>query len=544
MDHAILKNVRFWVPLLLGIGFLIIAKMLTVAHYSMLCLILGVVSIAIYAYQAYQALANRIEINHLHAITLKSIQGENAEKFGQPYVDLFKRIRSVIGIVRKTAINVDVDAQQLTKSAERVSLSAQEQTKITEAVVSQVAASGEATRQTSLQATQIAEAINKHMEISVQSVAALEDVTQRIGAVDEQVRRFNQTIEQLSIRSDNVNGIVRLIKDISQRTNLLALNASIEAARAGEAGRGFAIVADEVRSLAEKVAQSSESISGQVDEMLGLVGQTRQEILSIQTSAEKTVTATAQVAEHYRQTVNEFGLINANAMSIKEAVSDLIVTAEENRRSITHVGHLSHQVLEEMLGIKQASLAIAERTANMQFVAAQIDIGDALDRLIIRAREFHAELLQRLSKLYASGTNLFDHNYQKVPGTNPQKYHTVYDKKMADVITDLYDQALNDIPSLFYCNALDINGYVPAHNSRFSKSVTGNYEHDLAFSRDKRIMSDQASLRAVKHEKDFLLQTYLRDNGDIVTDLSFPINLSGSHWGGMRFGIDAKKLID
>jgi len=472
-----------------------------------------------------------------------SLHGNIKPEYGKQYADLFGKIRTVVSNVRKGSIEVDVEAQLLTKTAERVTTSAQEQSKIAQSVVDQVVDSVELTKKASEQADQISNAITKHLDVSVISANELKNVTKQIGDVEEQVKVFNKTIEQLSVRSGTVNNIVRLIKDVSTRTNLLALNASIEAARAGDAGRGFAVVAEEIRSLAEKVKDSSESIAIEVEEMLDLVYQTRQWVDVIKDNTEKTTVSTIQVAENHEKSVADFKTINLGAIEIKNAVSGLIVTSENNKQAISHVGELSRKVLNEMLGIKQTSLKIAERTSNMQYIAAQIDIGDPLDKLIAQARQFHAELTQRMSRLYAGGVNLFDHNYQKVPDTNPQKYLTVYDKQMSKVVTDLYDQALVDIPSLFYCNALDVNGYVPAHNSRVSKPMTGNYEEDLAFSRDKRIMLDQASQRAVRHDRDFLVQTYLRDNGDIVTDLSFPIRVSGSHWGGMRFGIDAKKLM-
>jgi methyl-accepting chemotaxis protein len=110
-------------------------------------------------------------------------------------------------------------------------------------------------------------------------------------------------------------------------------------------------------------------------------------------------------------------------------------------------------------------------------------------------------------------------------------------------MTPFYDHIVADIGILFYCNALDVNGYVPAHNAIYSQPPTGDYEHDLKHSRDKRKMLDAASQKAVNNRTDrYLLVTYLRDNGDVVSDLSFPIRLGGKHWGAMRFGVDANRL--
>ncbi|MGB1092044.1 MAG: methyl-accepting chemotaxis protein, partial [Oceanobacter sp.] len=84
--------------------------------------------------------------------------------------------------------------------------------------------------------------------------------------------------------------------------------------------------------------------------------------------------------------------------------------------------------------------------------------------------------------------------------------------------------------------AVDINGYFPTHNKRFSHPVTGNYEKDLAQSRTKRIFNDRTGLRCGQNSRPFLLQTYKRDTGEVMHDVSVPILVRGRHWGGFRIG--------
>jgi methyl-accepting chemotaxis protein len=84
--------------------------------------------------------------------------------------------------------------------------------------------------------------------------------------------------------------------------------------------------------------------------------------------------------------------------------------------------------------------------------------------------------------------------------------------------------------------ATDANGYVPTHNNKFSHAQTGDYEIDLAKSRTKRIFSDRVGKRCGSHTSPFLLQTYKRDTGEVMHDLSVPIFVNAKHWGGVRVG--------
>jgi len=106
----------------------------------------------------------------------------------------------------------------------------------------------------------------------------IEDMTGRIEAFANRQQSTAEAVSQLHIRTGEIDGIVRLIKDIADQTNLLALNAAIEAARAGEAGRGFAVVADEVRKLAERTSKATSEISGLVRAIQSEADQVRDQV--------------------------------------------------------------------------------------------------------------------------------------------------------------------------------------------------------------------------------------------------------------------------
>ncbi len=107
----------------------------------------------------------------------------------------------------------------------------------------------------------------------------------------------------------------------------------------------------------------------------------------------------------------------------------------------------------------------------------------------------------------------------------------------------MYDDLLRDVPGLTYALSVDSNGYAPAHNGVFSNPPSGDPEVDLAKCRHKRIFNDPVGLKLAKNEKTSLFQTYVRDTGEILNDLSMPIIIGGRHWGGVRIGFKSELVI-
>ena len=95
-----------------------------------------------------------------------------------------------------------------------------------------------------------------------------------------------------------------------------------------------------------------------------------------------------------------------------------------------------------------------------------------------------------------------------------------------------------------YCLCVDVNGYAGTHNSRFSQPLTGDYETDLLNSRDKRIFNDPTGKRSAQNTNPFLLQTYARDTGEVLSDLSLPIYVRERHWGAVRLGFNPVVLLE
>jgi methyl-accepting chemotaxis protein len=131
---------------------------------------------------------------------------------------------------------------------------------------------------------------------------------------------------------------------------------------------------------------------------------------------------------------------------------------------------------------------------------------------------------------------LFSRLYFPIPKTLPQKYATPYDALADRDLVGPEDKALGRATGLQYAIVTDINGYVPAHNTRFSQQLTGVSAQDYANNRTKRIFGDLASIMAARSEAKYLIQRVKLETGDIIHDLSVPVLIRGKHWGCVRIG--------
>jgi methyl-accepting chemotaxis protein len=123
-----------------------------------------------------------------------------------------------------------------------------------------------------------------------------------------------------------------------------------------------------------------------------------------------------------------------------------------------------------------------------------------------------------------------------MPLTSPRTFNTFYDDYTDSAITPIEDKYLNQNSDIIYVALVDINGYVPSHNKKYSMPYCGKPEIDFKLSRTKRIFNDIAGYTSGRNEQPFLLQIYYRDTGEQLADLSVPVWVKGRHWGSLRIG--------
>ncbi len=130
----------------------------------------------------------------------------------------------------------------------------------------------------------------------------------------------------------------------------------------------------------------------------------------------------------------------------------------------------------------------------------------------------------------------FDTDYQQIGNFDPPKFHTKYDFYTDKAVLGIIDEFLLD-ESIVFAVPVDVNGYLPTHNTRYQKPITGDVDKDRVGNRTKRVFNDPVGLKAAQNKDLGFLQIYHRDTGKVMWDVSSPIYIKGKHWGGFRVGL-------
>lgn len=192
-------------------------------------------------------------------------------------------------------------------------------------------------------------------------------------------------------------------------------------------------------------------------------------------------------------------------------------------------------------------------TAIAAYFITQSQVSDMREQVLLRAKaaarlgaEFYGRTLeQAIDSGILSMQDVFDRDYQQIQGYEwgeAPKYHTKYDFYTDYAVLSIQDAFLKDKDFVFALGE-DVNGYIPTHNSIYQKPWIGNIETDIKGNRTKRIFDDPVGLTAARYlGKEPLVQTYVRDTGVTMLDVSSPIFVKGKHWGGFRLAVSLQRI--
>ncbi|MBK9020925.1 MAG: methyl-accepting chemotaxis protein [Sulfuritalea sp.] len=372
--------------------------------------------------------------------------------------------------------------------------------------------------------------------------AELSQVVSGMSAMAERAREAESGMSRLAEEIERIQAVTSAIQSIARQTNLLALNASIEAARAGTQGRGFAVVANEVR----KLATESMAASAEITDVISSVQEHAR--ISIDTIVELSSNSSA-VATTAKEVGAQLTTILKDAVATDEQVSSIATDARRTQEAAGEIAALATEGHGRM-GLFQKELThaakLSEKPGEQAFrVMVTQGMDCAHTRMFKSARATADRIGEMFEKAIAagiiSGADLFSDQYKPIAGSSPQKFTSRFDAYTDRVLPALQEAFLKKNPKASYAIATDLRGYVPTHNDRFCQPLTGNPEKDLVGNRTKRIFDDKTGARCGAHTEVVLVQTYKRDTGEVMHDLSVPIHVNDRHWGGFRVGYPPAK---
>lgn len=456
------------------------------------------------------------------------------------------RVSKVSSIVQFTDTVGEVSDHIMIGAAETSYFVDMVKKKITQDVqtINEIVSSSEQNARTTEQVAAKAERAQKiAADVRNESVAGRGEVDNGLHGINDAKKDAEAALvvmKALQEKSRRIHGVTEAITDIAARTNLLALNAAIEAARAGEHGRGFAVVAGEVRQLAQRTKSATDEIGIIVRE----INEQAEKAAAGMSSLTDKVSKAAQSVDRVHAV---FGNIERSSGVSEDEIGQIALAARDHVKTTQVISVAISKIRDSMLSTESdlpnaidSAMALAEMAEGIANSLAQANLKTAHDANRFAAQQGAKEVVRIFSEAIASGQishqALFDRRYNPIPKTNPQKYSTTFDAFTDRALTSLQEGMLAAMPNLVFAVTVDNNGYLPTHNRKFAKPLTGNYDADLLGSRTKRIFDDRAGSRCGSNTKPFLLQTYKRDTGEIMHDLSVPIYVEGKHWGGFRIG--------
>mgnify|MGYP002700194285 FL=1 len=290
--------------------------------------------------------------------------GDVVDWFNQ-FVD--KLHQSISDVVTSTQplMNLSSDLGNLTTETLKISSKQNTATEEVSLVVEDLVAS---VQNVSLNASSASEAANEADKAAKDGREIVEKTVASINGLAEEVERAGEVIRKLEADTENVGTILDVIKGIAEQTNLLALNAAIEAARAGEQGRGFAVVADEVRTLASRTQDSTQEIQKVIEE-LQTAARSAVEVMG--QSKQRAQTSVDQAA----QTGESLAAITERVESISQMNMQIASAAEEQERA-------AHSIKDNVIGIKETSEITMQSIQKVEVASSSlVDISSNLQRV-------------------------------------------------------------------------------------------------------------------------------------------------------------------
>ncbi len=296
------------------------------------------------------------------AITSQDEFGALAQSFNH----FVERIHASIREVASTAAQLGSVATQVVKVSNASMSNSDQQANRTESVAAAINELGAAAQEIAQNAARTSQQSSDASELAGDGQAVVQQTIKAMNELSGKISESCVNIESLNDKTANIGQILEVITSISQQTNLLALNAAIEAARAGEAGRGFAVVADEVRNLAHRTQDSAQQVQKMIEELQVGAREAVTNMTESQRQSEDSVGIANRAGERLGSVTRRIDEINGMNQSVAAATEEQTSVVESINVDITHINTLNQLGVDNLRQTLEACNSLEEQAARLQ----------------------------------------------------------------------------------------------------------------------------------------------------------------------------------
>ncbi|TCN66856.1 methyl-accepting chemotaxis protein [Vibrio crassostreae] len=275
-------------------------------------------------------------------------------------------------IFTSNAVRAEMEnIKSLTQSVAEFSSNQQRESEVVAAAVHEMQATSEVVSGNALDAATASNVANHEVESADTTLGLTVTSIERLA---QDIENAGGVVQELDTDVKNIASILGVIKGIAEQTNLLALNAAIEAARAGEQGRGFAVVADEVRALASKTQDSTGEIQSMIERLEVGAKHAVGVMTESKVSGEKTIVQAGTAASSLSEIRNSIGKMNEMNTQIATAASQQSQVSEEVNKNVQRIAESTMQMVEMASSAENACMALAEQCEALDSLVSQFEV--------------------------------------------------------------------------------------------------------------------------------------------------------------------------